>query len=113
MLVGFLLFSVAAASARLEIPFGKGWRWHRGDAPNGPEYGSGRVEHFKLVKHCINMRHHLEWIPGGDKSAGQPYIVCGRLRITCFASTPTGIRLFFCFLAAPARPDSRNFNFRS
>ena len=23
------------------------------------------------------MRHNLEWIPGGDKSSGQPYTVCG------------------------------------
>jgi hypothetical protein len=78
MLATLLLLSAAAAATRLEIPFIQGWRWHHGDAPNGPEYGSGRLEHFKLVKHCKNMRVNLEWIPGGDKSAGQPFIVCGK-----------------------------------
>lgn len=39
-------------------------------------YGSGRLAHFTLVKHCNNMRHSIEWIPAGDKSSGQPYTVC-------------------------------------
>lgn len=33
-----LLSSLAISNTldRVEIPFGRGWRWHRGDAPDGP-----------------------------------------------------------------------------
>jgi hypothetical protein len=75
--IAMLLTSVAGGVAeRVEIRFGSGWRWHRGDAPDGPSYGSGRLSSFQLVKGCTNLRHTQEWAPAGDKSSGQPYTVC-------------------------------------
>lgn len=61
-----------AAAERMTIPFGQGWRWHLGDAPDGPGYGSGALSGFVPRSSCTNMHPHHEWAPQGDKSAGYP-----------------------------------------
>ena len=62
----------AAIGGRTEIPFGRGWRWHRGDAPDGPGLGSGALSGFHNVTSCTNTHKMDGWAPQGDKSAGYP-----------------------------------------
>ena len=81
MFAALLLASVVccAAGQRITIPFGRGWRWHRGDAPDGPGLGSGALASFNTSRGadgCSPMIERKEWTPGGDKSAGQRYSVC-------------------------------------
>ena len=72
-------------TGRVIIPFGQGWRYHIGDSPDGPSYGSGALSSFIPRAACTNMTEHIEWVPGGHKEAGQPYTPCA---IAC--------RLEFC-----------------
>ncbi len=67
-----LALVLALPAERVTIPFGQGWRWHLGDAPNGPGFGSGALSGFVPRSSCTNMRPHHEWSPQGDKSAGYP-----------------------------------------
>ena len=62
----------AVGAGRIEIPFGRGWRWHRGDAPDGPGLGSGALSGFHNVTSCTNTQKMDGWAPQGDKSAGYP-----------------------------------------
>ena len=61
---------------RIVIPFGQGWRYHLGDAPDGPSYGSGALATFIPRAQCAPMSLHKEWTPAGNKDAGQPYTPC-------------------------------------
>ena len=63
---------LALPAERATIPFGQGWRWHLGDAPDGPGFGSGALAGFVPRVSCTNMHPHHEWAPQGDKSAGYP-----------------------------------------
>lgn len=60
----------SAFAGRTELDFGRGWRWHRGDDPDGPGLGSGALSGFQPRSHCTNMHPRMEWSPQGDKSAG-------------------------------------------
>ena len=65
-----------SAAGRIVVPFGQGWRYHLGDAPDGPSYGSGALSKFIPRARCAPMASHKEWTPGGNKDAGQPYTPC-------------------------------------
>ena len=72
LLLALLAQLGAAIGGRIEIPFGRGWRWHRGDAPDGPGLGSGALSGFHNVTSCTNTHKMDGWAPQGDKSAGYP-----------------------------------------
>ena len=72
LLLALLAQLGAAIGGRTEIPFGRGWRWHRGDAPDGPGLGSGALSGFHNVTSCTNTHKMDGWAPQGDKSAGYP-----------------------------------------
>ena len=75
-------------NGRTIIPFGQGWRFHVGDSPDGPSYGSGALSSFVPRSACTNMVEHIEWTPGGNKGAGQPYTPCA---IACRSVCRVGV----------------------
>ena len=44
---------------RLSVDFGKGWRWHLGDAPDGPGFGSGTLSGFVNRSTCTFSKSAL------------------------------------------------------
>ena len=75
-------------NGRTIIPFGQGWRFHVGDSPDGPSYGSGALSSFVPRSACTHMVEHIEWTPGGNKAAGQPYTPCA---IACRSVCRVGV----------------------